>query len=166
MANGHCCFFMSGFVKIFRIWTGPEPQLKRWEKEWGIFTNHMSSQETLLKMRTFRMGLIQTEDQLKFSYLSIIEVLLYLYLIYFLWTLRAFLKGVCSFFLSGAALSLLRPKKISQLQRKPTNLNTRSVTTKCNEKSSVVDPNTLNFLEPNLEFWLNFDPDPGLPMCY
>lgn len=29
--------------------------------------------ETLLKMRTYRMGLIQTEDQLKFSYLSIIE---------------------------------------------------------------------------------------------
>ncbi len=25
-------------------------------------------------MRTYRMGLIQTEDQLKFSYLSIIEV--------------------------------------------------------------------------------------------
>jgi len=29
--------------------------------------------QTLLDMRTFRMGLIQTEDQLKFSYLSIIE---------------------------------------------------------------------------------------------
>jgi len=29
--------------------------------------------QTLLNMRTFRMGLIQTEDQLKFSYLSIIE---------------------------------------------------------------------------------------------
>ena len=27
-----------------------------------------------MKMRTFRMGLIQTEDQLKFSYLSIIQV--------------------------------------------------------------------------------------------
>lgn len=29
--------------------------------------------QTLLNMRTFRLGLIQTEDQLKFSYLSILE---------------------------------------------------------------------------------------------
>ena len=30
--------------------------------------------QTLLDMRSFRMGLIQTEDQLKFSYQAIIEV--------------------------------------------------------------------------------------------
>ena len=30
--------------------------------------------QRLLDMRTYRMGLIQTEDQLKFSYQSIIEV--------------------------------------------------------------------------------------------
>jgi protein tyrosine phosphatase len=33
--------------------------------------------QTLLNMRTFRLGLIQTEDQLKFSYLSILEVSLF-----------------------------------------------------------------------------------------
>ena len=32
--------------------------------------------QRLLEMRTFRMGLIQTEDQLKFSYQAIIEVTL------------------------------------------------------------------------------------------
>jgi len=35
--------------------------------------NSVNIRQTLLHMRTFRLGLIQTEDQLKFSYLSILE---------------------------------------------------------------------------------------------
>jgi len=35
--------------------------------------NSVNIRQTLLQMRTFRLGLIQTEDQLKFSYLSILE---------------------------------------------------------------------------------------------
>jgi len=44
--------------------------LRRAEEEGPASVN---VRQTLLNMRTFRMGLIQTEDQLKFSYLSIIE---------------------------------------------------------------------------------------------
>ena len=37
--------------------------------------DQVNIKQRLLDMRTFRMGLIQTEDQLKFSYQAIIEVI-------------------------------------------------------------------------------------------
>jgi len=35
--------------------------------------SRVNARELLLEMRKFRMGLIQTADQLKFSYLAIVE---------------------------------------------------------------------------------------------